>query len=74
MLLRYNQFKDTFVSWVNGEKAGLPIWGWLIIAGTLLIMTCCGGCYAANKPAIQTFKEQRSVRRQSKGAQGPVGI
>jgi hypothetical protein len=61
---QYNQLKDTFITWVNGEKAGLPIWGWLIIAGVLLIMSCCGGCYVANKPAIQKFADkQRSIRR-----------
>jgi len=72
---QYNQLKDTFITWVNGEKAGLPIWGWLIIAGVLLIMSCCGGCYMANKPAIQKFanNKRKSIRNKNKGGES-VGI
>ena len=40
--------KDTFISWVNEDQAGLPIWGWLVIGVVVLILSCFGLCYKAN--------------------------
>lgn len=78
---QYNELKDTFLSWVNQERGGVPVWGWLILAGIILVVSCCGGCYAANKPAITEFKDevkdirrQRSERRKSRNPDAPLGI
>lgn len=79
LFAQYNELKDTFLDWVNQERGGLPVWGWLIIVGVLLVSACCGGCYAANKPSItefkSDFKERRSIRKgKKKRTDAPEGI
>lgn len=75
---QYEQFKDTFLSWVGEDTAGVPRYVWLIIGGVVLILLCCGGCYVANKDEVVKTKKQLG-RRMSKskgkpGGQNPNGI
>jgi len=73
---QYEQFKDTFVTWVSESTAGVPRYVWLIIGGVILIILCCGGCYVANKDEVLEQKKKMGRRMSGKrknrgnGAQG----
>lgn len=64
---QYAKYQRLFSDWANEETAGIPNFAWLIIGGVLLIIVCCLGCYFANRPAIDTYRKQRSIRRKSQG-------
>eukprot|EP00041_Stephanoeca_diplocostata_P020310 m.452241 g.452241 ORF g.452241 m.452241 type:complete len:755 (+) comp21537_c0_seq1:181-2445(+) len=67
---QYAKYQRLFTDWANEETAGIPNYGWLIIGGVLLITMCCLGCYFANRPAIDKYRKQRSIRRKSQGGGG----
>jgi len=60
---QYAKYQRLFTDWANEETAGLKNYVWLVIGGVLLLIFCFTGCYFANRPAIQNFQKQRSVRK-----------
>ena len=63
--------KDTFISWVNEDHGGLPIWGWLVIGVVVLIMTCFVTCYYANNSMRNSNGYLTRTQRKEKDTDTP---